>query len=55
MFGLGAGELLIIGVILFVVIGPKKLPQLGSAVAEGIKNFKKGMKDIDPTSEKKLD
>jgi sec-independent protein translocase protein TatA len=47
MFGLGMSELLIVLVIVLVFFGGKKLPQLGSAVGESIKNFKKGMKDDD--------
>lgn len=47
MFGLGMGELLIVLVIVLVFFGGKKLPQLGGAVGESIKNFKKGMKEDD--------
>ncbi len=45
MFGLGTGELIIIGIVLFIFIGPKRLPLLGSSIAKGIKNFKTEMKD----------
>jgi sec-independent protein translocase protein TatA len=45
MFGLGMGELLIIGVVLLLMFGGKKLPQLGSAMGEAITNFKKGLKE----------
>ena len=43
MFGLGTGELIIIGIVVFIFVGPKKLPQLGSALARGIRNFKDEM------------
>ncbi len=46
MFGLGTGELLLIGVVVFIFVGPKKLPQLGSSLAQGIKNFKDGMSGV---------
>jgi sec-independent protein translocase protein TatA len=36
-------ELIIIGVILLVLFGGSKLPQLGSGIGQGIKNFKKAM------------
>jgi len=47
MFGLGMSELLIILLIVVLFFGGKKLPQLGSALGESIKNFKKGMKEED--------
>lgn len=43
MFGLGFGELLAIGIVLFVFFGAKRLPQLGSSLAQGIRNFQKGL------------
>ena len=53
MLGLGTGELVIIGIIVFIFIGPKKLPQLGSSLAQGIKNFKSGMNGADDKLENK--
>jgi sec-independent protein translocase protein TatA len=47
MFGLGFSEILMIGVLLFLVFGAKRLPELGSSLARGIKNFQKGLKDED--------
>jgi sec-independent protein translocase protein TatA len=44
MFGLGFGELIAIGIILFVFFGAKRLPALGSSLAQGIRNFQKGIK-----------
>jgi len=43
MFGLGAQELFIILAIVVVLFGAKKLPQLGSGVGQGIRNFKQGL------------
>jgi sec-independent protein translocase protein TatA len=43
--GLGVTELLVVLGIVVLFFGGKKLPQLGSALGESIKNFKKGMKD----------
>jgi sec-independent protein translocase protein TatA len=42
MFGLKMGELLIIFLVILVLFGGAKLPQLGSALGQGIRNFKKG-------------
>ena len=45
MFGLGLGELLIILIIVLLVFGIGRVPELGTALGEGIKNFKKGYRD----------
>ena len=59
MFGLGVPELIIILVIIFVIFGAGKLPEIGGAIGKGIKSFKKANKDADsidvtqPNDEKK--
>jgi sec-independent protein translocase protein TatA len=45
MFGMGMQELLIILVIILIIFGAGKLPEIGSALGKGIKNFKKTMND----------
>ena len=48
----GMGELLIILVIVLLVFGANKLPQLGDGIGKAIKNFKRGLNhddDIDVT------
>ncbi|SEA77369.1 sec-independent protein translocase protein TatA [Desulfuromusa kysingii] len=45
MFGLGTQELLIIMVLVMIVFGAGKLPQVGGALGKGIRNFKKGIND----------
>jgi sec-independent protein translocase protein TatA len=47
MFGLGFGELLIILVIVLLVFGAGKLPQIGDALGKSIKNFKRSSKGED--------
>ena len=44
---LGFGEILVVLVIALLVFGPSKLPQLGEALAKGIRNFKKGAQEPD--------
>jgi len=45
MFGLGVQELLIILVILVFIFGTSRIADLGKGMGEGIRNFKKAMKD----------
>ena len=47
MFGIGMPELLIIGVIVLVIFGVGKLPQIGSALGKGIHDFKKSVSGND--------
>jgi sec-independent protein translocase protein TatA len=47
MFGLGTQELLIILVLVMIIFGAGKLPQVGSALGKGLRNFKKGINDRD--------
>jgi sec-independent protein translocase protein TatA len=47
MPSLGFQELLIIFLIVLVIFGASKLPLLGRGLGEGIKNFRKGMRDGD--------
>ncbi len=52
MFGLGLPELLIILVIVVVIFGATRLPQIGKGLGEGIRNFRSATKtpaEIDVT------
>ena len=57
MFGLGMQELLVILVIALVFFGAGKLPEVGAAIGQTIKGFKKSMEDdpkeIPPKEEEK--
>ena len=52
MFGLGVGEIVLIVVILVVLFGASRIPELGKGIGEGIRNFKKGMKGGDEDEKK---
>jgi sec-independent protein translocase protein TatA len=51
MMGIGFPELMIILVIIMIIFGAGKLPEIGSAFGNSIKNFKKSMKEADETKE----
>jgi len=43
MFGLGMQELMVIMVIVLVLFGGSRLPQIGSGIGQAIRNFKHGV------------
>lgn len=46
----GFQELLVILLIVIIIFGASKLPQLGKGLGEGIRNFKKGLKSDDSSA-----
>ena len=55
IFGMGASELIVIAVIVLLLFGGKKLPELMKGLGKGIKDFKDASKgeDTPATPEKK--
>ena len=53
MMGFGMQELVIILIIVILVFGVNKLPQLGKGLGEGIRNFKSSIKEVTADSDKK--
>ncbi len=45
MFGLGTTELIIILVLVMIIFGAGKLPQVGGALGKSLRNFKDGVKE----------
>lgn len=50
-FGIGTSELIIIMVIVLLVFGAKRLPEIGQSMGKGIRDFKRSLKDVERTIE----
>jgi sec-independent protein translocase protein TatA len=46
-FNLGPMELFIVLVIVLVLFGAKRVPEIGASIGKGIREFKKSMSDVD--------
>ena len=51
----GTQDILLIGVIVVVLFGATRLPQLGSGIGQAIRNFKKGISEADEIEAPKKD
>jgi sec-independent protein translocase protein TatA len=49
MFGLGTPELIVILVIVFLLFGSKKLPEVGAGLGKALGSFKKGLNEVEET------
>ena len=59
MFGIGAGEFIVILIVGLIVFGPSKLPEVGRAIGKGLREFRKAqaalsqtLNDVDTTDKK---
>lgn len=55
MFGLGAQELLLILVIILVLFGAKRIPEIARGLGKSLTEFKRGVKDVDAEVRDALD
>ena len=55
MFGIGIPELIIILVIILIIFGAGKLPEIGAGLGKGIKNFKKAAIEDDTSDSSKTE
>lgn len=55
MSRIGIFELLVIFLVVIILFGPKKLPEIGRAIGDAIKEFKRSMKDVGEDSGKEQD
>ncbi len=45
MFGIGSQELIIIFLIVFLIFGARRLPEMGKGLGQAIRGFKRGMEE----------
>lgn len=51
MFGLGTKELIIIAIILVLLFGSKKIPELAQSIVQAVKHLRTAFKDDAPANE----
>ena len=44
---LGAGEIVLIALVVLLLFGGKKIPELMKGLGKGVRNFKDGLKDVE--------
>ena len=47
LFSLGAPEVILIALVVLLIFGGKKIPELMRGLGKGVNSFKKGLKDVD--------
>ena len=47
LFGLGMQEIIVIALIVLLLFGGKKIPELMKGLGKGVKSFKEGIKEVD--------
>ena len=47
LFGLGWGEIVLIVLVILLLFGGKKIPELMRGLGKGMKSFKQGMKEVE--------
>ena len=52
LFGLGMQEILVIALIVLLLFGGKKIPELMKGLGKGVKSFKEGMNEVITKDEK---
>ena len=54
VFGLGGWEILIIALVVLLIFGGKKIPELMKGLGKGVRNFKEGIKEDDSDASRQI-
>lgn len=52
LFGLGWGEILLIALVILLLFGGRKIPELMKGLGKGVKSFKEGMSQVEKEADK---
>lgn len=55
IFGLGTPEIIVIAIVILLLFGGKKIPELMKGIGKGVKSFKDGMNEVQDEINKPLD
>ncbi|OJV38364.1 MAG: Sec-independent protein translocase TatA [Bacteroidales bacterium 36-12] len=55
LWALGTGEIILIALVVLLLFGGKKIPELMRGLGKGVSQFKKGVKDVDDEINSTLD
>ena len=55
LFNFGTGEIIAIVIVVLLLFGGKKIPELMRGLGKGVKSFKQGMNEVEDEFKKPLD
>lgn len=55
IFNLGTGELVIIFIVVLLLFGAKRIPELARSMGKGIRSFKDGLNNVDADANRRAD
>lgn len=55
LFNLGTGEIIIIAIVILLLFGGKKIPELMRGIGKGVRSFKEGVNDVKEEFEKPIE
>jgi sec-independent protein translocase protein TatA len=55
LWALGTGEIILIALVVLLIFGGKKIPELMRGLGKGVSQFKKGVKEVDEEINSTLD